>query len=112
MQNAETYYSLLRVTNADGYVYVLRSDGVTIHNQPLVPGSVFDGDVFGIDLNVVSSKEQATCNWDGFGIVRNENHEEILTGKGTYFENLKSSLNCNITFTFVIKFSFCAFESR
>ena len=40
LSNLETYYQLLRVTNALGYTYTLRSDGVTIHLEPLIPGEV------------------------------------------------------------------------
>lgn len=36
----ETYYQLLKVTNALGYSYTLRSDGITIKQDSLIPGLV------------------------------------------------------------------------
>ncbi|KAK3612537.1 hypothetical protein CHS0354_024514 [Potamilus streckersoni] len=81
MKNGERYYSLLRVTNALGYQYTIRSDGVTIHEHPLVPGQVYDGDVFGYDLNIMKTKSKATANWEGFGVPRDAIKKvDILTG--------------------------------
>ena len=68
MLNGELYYSLLRVTNALNYTYIIRSDGVTIKQEPLIPGKVYDGDVIGYDLNFLPSKSMVTANWDGFGL--------------------------------------------
>ena len=79
-QNGETYYSLLKVTNALGYQYVLRSDGVTIHSYPLAPGSVYDGDILGYDLPIIDSKSTVTCNWENFGVAVAETVESVLTG--------------------------------
>jgi hypothetical protein len=68
MRNGELYYSLLRVTNALNFTYIIRSDGVTIEQDPLLPGKVFDGDITGYDLNFMPSKTMVTANWDGFGL--------------------------------------------
>ncbi|VDI79784.1 Hypothetical predicted protein [Mytilus galloprovincialis] len=67
MLNGELYYSLLRVTNALNYTYMIRSNGVTVKQEPLIPGKVFDGNVKGYDLNFINSKAMVTVNWDGFG---------------------------------------------
>ncbi|CAC5392346.1 unnamed protein product [Mytilus coruscus] len=64
MLNGELYYSLLRVTNALNYTYMIRSNGVTFKQEPLIPGKVFDGDLSGFDLNFLNSKEMVTVNWD------------------------------------------------
>ncbi|KAK3612515.1 hypothetical protein CHS0354_024486 [Potamilus streckersoni] len=81
MKNGERYYSLLRVTNALGYQYTIRSDGVTIHEHQLVPGQVYDGDLFGYDLNIMKTKSKATTNWEGFGVPRDAIKKvDILTG--------------------------------
>ena len=40
LSNLKTYYQLVRVTNALGYTYTLRSDGITVHQELLIPGEV------------------------------------------------------------------------
>ncbi|VDI27589.1 Hypothetical predicted protein, partial [Mytilus galloprovincialis] len=81
MLNGELYYSLLRVTNALDYTYILRSNGVTIKQDPLMPGKVFDGDVDGYDLNFLRSKAMVTANWDGFGLpVNTQVQVDIISG--------------------------------
>ncbi|KAK3101942.1 hypothetical protein FSP39_007535 [Pinctada imbricata] len=68
MANGETYYSLVKVTNALGYQYIIRSDGVTIKDTALLPGKVYDGDVAGFDLDYLPTKTSASGNWNGFGL--------------------------------------------
>ena len=68
MVRSETYYSLVRVTNAIGYQYIIRSDGVTIQDDALLPGRVYDGDIAGIDLNYLPTKTSAYANWHAFGL--------------------------------------------
>ena len=67
MLNGELYYSLLRVTNALDYTYIIRSNGVTIKPEPLIPGKLFDGEVIGYDLSFLRSIAMVTANWPGFG---------------------------------------------
>ncbi|XP_053401006.1 uncharacterized protein LOC123523226 isoform X2 [Mercenaria mercenaria] len=75
------YYSLVRVQNMLGFVYTLRSDGVTINSNPMLPGMVYDGDVTGYDLKVLSSRTIVSANWEGFGELRQPGDiSEILTG--------------------------------
>ena len=80
-QHGEVYYSLLRVTNAIDFTYVKRSDGVTIHDQSLAPGNVYDGDILGYDLPIMDSTSTVTCNWNGFGLIKSDTVESVLTGK-------------------------------
>lgn len=68
--NGELYYSLVKVTTAIGYTYVLRSDGLTIKQNALLPGRVFDGSMTGYDLNVILSRTIVHGNWDSFGLPR------------------------------------------
>lgn len=68
LRGGELYYSLLRVTNALNYTYIIRSNGVTIEEDPLIPGRVFDGYIPGFDLNVQPSRRKISANWDGFGL--------------------------------------------
>lgn len=49
------------------YTFTVRSNGVTIQLDPLLPGNVFDGYLAGIDLNFQTSKSKITGNWNGFG---------------------------------------------
>ncbi|PVD18248.1 hypothetical protein C0Q70_21774, partial [Pomacea canaliculata] len=63
----ETYYQLLKVTNALGYSYTLRSDGITIKQDSLIPGLVFDGSKTGFDLSYQPSNKRVSANWNGFG---------------------------------------------
>ena len=69
MKNLETYINLVRVTNAIGYQYTMRSNGVTIQETPLLPGKVFDGDIDGYDLNYQPTKSSVSANWNGFGLA-------------------------------------------
>ncbi|XP_048250793.1 uncharacterized protein LOC124111176 [Haliotis rufescens] len=67
MKNKERYYQLLRVTNALNYTYMLRSNGITIEEDPLLPGQVNDGDVVGFDLEFFRTKTKISANWNNFG---------------------------------------------
>ena len=82
MLNGELYYSLLRVTNALDHTYIIRSNGVTVKQEPLIPGKVFDGEVIGYDLSFLGSKAMVTANWDGFGLpVNTKVQVDVLSGK-------------------------------
>lgn len=85
MSNRELYYSLLRVTNALGYTYIIRSNGVTIEIDPLLPGEVFDGDIEGWDLQFQQSKTKVSANWRGFGLPAEAN-QQINVQSGRYFK--------------------------
>ncbi|KAL3873866.1 hypothetical protein ACJMK2_036950, partial [Sinanodonta woodiana] len=81
LEEGQRYYSLLRVRNAIGFEYTLRSNGVTIHHDPLIAGQVYDGDVAGYDLPILSSQYKAMANWEGFGMPREAIRKiDILTG--------------------------------
>ncbi|XP_070562332.1 uncharacterized protein [Ptychodera flava] len=67
MSDGESYYIVVKATNALGYSYSLRSDGVNIMMEPLLPGIVRDGDIVGLDLNYQASVVTLSANWDGFG---------------------------------------------
>jgi hypothetical protein len=85
MLNGELYYSLLRVTNALDYTYIIRSNGVTVKQEPLIPGKVFDGEVIGYDLSFLRSKAMVTAHWDGFGLpVNTKVQVDVLSGKYIY----------------------------
>jgi len=65
-----------------GYTYTLRSDGVTVSANPMLPGTVYDGDVTGQDLTVLDSRTNVTANWNGFGEAKSPTGlAHVLTGK-------------------------------
>lgn len=70
LQEGESFYVVLEVTNFIGHVFALRSSGFTIRTEPLVPGIVRDGDVIGVDLNYWPRIDALPANWDGFGFER------------------------------------------
>ncbi|XP_048258717.1 uncharacterized protein LOC124137708 isoform X1 [Haliotis rufescens] len=89
MQNMERYYQYLRVTNAMDYTYTIRSNGITIDDDPLVPGQVNDGDVVGFDLVFFRTKSKVSANWDKFG--SDGNADDVSTGIKADEDKEKSS---------------------
>ncbi|XP_070572595.1 uncharacterized protein [Ptychodera flava] len=67
LSDGQTYYLVVRATNLLGYSTSLRSDGISIKLEPLLPGHVRDGDVTGFDINYQPSVTMLSANWDGFG---------------------------------------------
>ncbi|VDI71255.1 Hypothetical predicted protein, partial [Mytilus galloprovincialis] len=87
LRGGELYYSLLRVTNALNYTYIIRSNGVTIEEDPLIPGRVFDGYIPGFDLNVQPSRRKISANWDGFGLPASAYFQADVEGNPGYQAN-------------------------
>jgi len=81
LKEGQRYYSLVNITNALGYSYILRSNGVTISSNLLIPGEVYDGLVTGYDLTVVPSRTIVSTNWDNFGKSREDVLNKIDTGR-------------------------------
>ena len=50
-----------------GVATAIRSDGITIRQDPLIPGHVFDGPFFGKDINYQLSTNSLYASWMGFG---------------------------------------------
>jgi hypothetical protein len=83
------------------YVYTLRSDGVTIDSNPMLPGIVYDGDLTGYDLKVLPSRTNVSANWDGFGHDRDQTSVENA-GKGKIlilFKQVRITCSMIIIFT-------------
>ena len=72
LKNGETYYVVLQATNELGFTFTLRSDGVTVQQEPLLPGLVNDGHIIGFDLNYQAPVDRMSVNWDYFGVERSE----------------------------------------
>ena len=67
MADGETYYSVVRATNALGLDITVRSDGITVKRDPLVPGQVYDGLLVGFDLTYQKATDTISASWKGFG---------------------------------------------
>uniref|UniRef100_A0A1I8J6S1 Fibronectin type-III domain-containing protein n=1 Tax=Macrostomum lignano TaxID=282301 RepID=A0A1I8J6S1_9PLAT len=67
LQNGETYFAIVSGTTALSHIITVRSSGVVIRLEPIIPGHVFDGSIAGIDLHKQKSYTQLSCNWMGFG---------------------------------------------
>ncbi|KAK3788402.1 hypothetical protein RRG08_044436, partial [Elysia crispata] len=92
LEGVETYYQLLRVTTAlNNFTYTLRSDGVTILDQALYPGQVYDGDVTGIDLEFQPFLDKVSANWAGFGEKSEimNNSIQIISGNAGVIKEAK-----------------------
>lgn len=82
LENGKMYYSLVKITNSIGYTYILRSNGVTVEKNPLLPGKVYDGLITGFDLNFLPSRTIVYANWDGFGLPASASVQvDVLSGK-------------------------------
>ncbi|KAI8514390.1 hypothetical protein Bbelb_087140 [Branchiostoma belcheri] len=69
-KDGESFYVVVRGTNQLGDSFVLRSDGISVRKEPLIPGEVRDGPVLGLDQNFQLSITTLSANWDQFGIDR------------------------------------------
>ncbi|XP_022100316.1 uncharacterized protein LOC110984425 [Acanthaster planci] len=67
MTDGETYYSIVRATNALGLAITVRSDGITVKREPLIPGQVYDGLLVGFDLTYQKETDTISASWRGFG---------------------------------------------
>ncbi|XP_038050728.1 uncharacterized protein LOC119723897 [Patiria miniata] len=67
MVDDETYYSVVRATNALGLAVTVRSDGITVKRDPLIPGQVYDGLLVGFDLTYQKETDSISASWKGFG---------------------------------------------
>ena len=60
-------YVVVRATNILGLTFIVRSDGIRVDLDPLVPGFVYDGYLIGFDLNYQMPTDKIWANWEGFG---------------------------------------------
>ena len=71
---------IVRATNKLGYIHTIHSNGVTVKLEPLLPGSVLDGDIAGVDLNYQLSLTSLSANWDGFGQPKDGDTDTVVSG--------------------------------
>nr|XP_006820036.1 PREDICTED: uncharacterized protein LOC102804939 [Saccoglossus kowalevskii] len=74
LRDGESYYIIVKATNAIGYTYSVRSNGITIAVGALLPGIVRDGNIIGTDLNYQASIITLSGNWDGFSMNQQNNN--------------------------------------
>ncbi|XP_066289112.1 uncharacterized protein [Branchiostoma lanceolatum] len=74
MRDGETFFVAVRATNEMDFTYTVRSDGITVMLEPLIPGEVRDGGIVGYDLNLQPSITTLSANWDSFGDRRQQGH--------------------------------------
>ena len=88
LKDNEAFYFIVRATNTLGYSYSLRSNGITVKLEALIPGAVKDGSIFGKDLNYQFSITSLSAWWQGFGADNNElkKKETVTNGKNAYYE--------------------------
>ena len=67
MTDGEAYYVLVRAVNALGLVITVRSDGITVKRDPLIPGYVYDGPLVGVDMTYQQETDRISASWSGFG---------------------------------------------
>ncbi|XP_066289761.1 uncharacterized protein [Branchiostoma lanceolatum] len=80
MRDGETFFVAVRATNEMDFTYTVRSDGITVMLEPMIPGEVRDGVIVGYDLNFQPSITSLSANWDRFGENR-DNVQGILQGQ-------------------------------
>ena len=78
LKDGESYFVIVRATNKLGFTYSLRSDGLTVQLEPLLPGNVRDGDIAGVDLNLQLSVTTLSANWDGFGQPKSASNGPLI----------------------------------
>ncbi|CAH1794764.1 unnamed protein product [Owenia fusiformis] len=79
LRDGEEFFVVVQGTNSLGFTQTVRSDGITIKQEPLMPGVVRDGPVFGVDFDVQPSVTQLWGNWDAFGKDR-ETRPDLING--------------------------------
>ena len=63
----EAYRIIVRGVDYTGRLHLLKSNGTSVTTQLLVPGSVDDGPVLGLDLSFQESVSMLSAHWSGFG---------------------------------------------
>ena len=89
LKNGETYFVVVRATNELGYSYSLRSDGITVQQEQLLPGRVHDGLIPGLSINFQAPTDRLSAHWDYFGLER----RKIIGHSGTWTINVRMKLD-------------------
>ena len=76
----EAYRIIVRGVDYTGRLHLLKSNGTSVTTQLLVPGSVDDGPVLGLDLSFQESVSLLSAHWSGFG------EENVFEQEIAYYE--------------------------
>ena len=67
LYNEETYRVLVQASDITGEVFILRSNGVTVTTDDLVPGLIWDGPNPNEDLSYQEPTDYLSASWSEFG---------------------------------------------
>ena len=110
LYNEESYRILVQAVDYSGEVVVLRSDGLTVTTEALVPSVIQDGPIIGQDLNYQEPTTYLSAHWMEFGDGTPQQeiaYYEVAAGSDRGYPNTRSDiapftnigLNTNHTFT-------------
>ena len=86
LTDGESYYAIVRATNQLGFVHTVHSDGITVQLEPLLPGTVRDGDIVGEDLDYQMSVTSLSASWEGFGQPKDDDTDIVASGTCFFFK--------------------------
>ena len=75
IEDREAFFANVTSTNALNFTIHMHSDGITVKLEPVLPGTVRDGIIPGIDLSFQANNHTIGCHWNGFG---NNQNDEII----------------------------------
>ena len=78
MQQDSKVYITVTMFSSIGYVRSMRSDGVIVQVDPLIPGIVYDGPIPGYDFDSQASLTSIMANWNSFGGAEPERLSEMV----------------------------------
>ena len=78
MQQDSKVYISVTMFSSIGYVRSMRSDGVVVQVDPLIPGLVYDGPIPGYDFDSQASLTSIMANWNSFGGADPERLSEMV----------------------------------
>ena len=85
LTDGESYYAIVRATNQLGFVHTVHSDGITVQLEPLLPGTVRDGDIVGEDLDYQMSVTSLSASWEGFGQPKDDDTDTVASGTCIFY---------------------------
>lgn len=109
LYNEESYRILVQAVDYSGEVVVLRSDGLTVTTEALVPSVVQDGPIIGQDLNYQEPTTYLSAHWMEFGDGTPQQeiaYYEVAAGSDRGYPNTRSdiapftNIGLNTTHTF------------
>ena len=91
----ESYRILVQAVDYSGEVFILRSDGLTVTTDELLPNVVQDGPIVGQDLNYQEPTTYLSAHWDEFGDGTHQQeiaYYEAAAGSDRMYPNTRSDI--------------------